>query len=78
MIIKYGGYDGDEDNNYRSSFTVEVNGKQVISVRDDEPEDSNLCRSFSGVYNIPALLNMVITAMKNGEEVLIDGGSENE
>lgn len=72
MVIKFGGRDGNEDNDYRSSFTVEVDGKQVISVMDDEPEDSNLCRSFSDVYNIPALLNMVITAMKNGEEVTLE------
>lgn len=72
MVIKFGGYDGNEDNDYRSSFTVEVDGKKIISVRDDEPEDSNLGRSFSDVYNIPALLNMVITAMKNGEEVTLE------
>lgn len=57
---------------YRDAMEIKVDNRCVFKVRDDEPEDSNLGRSFSDVYKIPDLMRMAYEAGKNGEELLID------
>ena len=52
---------------YRDAYEIKINGERVFKVRDDEPEDNNLSRSFSDVYNIPDLLQLAYEAGKNGE-----------
>ena len=61
-----------EERDYRDMYAIEINGKQVFSVSDGEPEDSNLSRDFSDVYSIPKLLQIVYEAGKNGEELIFD------
>lgn len=53
---------------YRDAYEIKINGECVFKVQDDEPEDSNLSRSFGDVYLIPGLLEMAYKAGKNGEE----------
>lgn len=60
-----------EEHDYREFFTVIIDGKDFMDFYDDEPEDSNLCRSFSDVFRIPALVHKVIEAVKAGEEIVI-------
>lgn len=62
---------------YRDAVEIKIDGRRVFSVRDDEPEDSNLSRSFSDVYKIGDLLQMAYNAGKNGEDFeLINEESE--
>ena len=63
---------------YRDAYVIEINGDQVFSVCDDEPEDSNLGRSFSDVYCIGSLMQMAYNAGKNGEEFEIENVTSNE
>jgi hypothetical protein len=52
---------------YRDAMVIYIDGKQVFSVRDDEPEDSNLGRSFSDCYGIGELLERAYDAGVKGE-----------
>lgn len=56
-----------EEREYRDAVTIEIDGKKVFQVHDDEPEDSNLSRSFSDVWKIPDLLKKAYKVGKNGE-----------
>lgn len=57
-----------EECDYRDEIVIFINDKRVFRVRDDEPEDSNLGRSFSDCYNIVDLMHQAYLAGKNGEE----------
>jgi hypothetical protein len=61
-----------EEHDYRQFFRVIIDGERFISCHDDEPEDSNLRRSFSDVFRIPALVKKITEAMKTGEEIIIE------
>ncbi|MCR3760384.1 hypothetical protein [Clostridium felsineum] len=61
-----------EEREYRDKVQICMDGKEVFNVMDDEPEDSNLSRSFSDVYKIPKLLEKAYKAGKNGEELKIE------
>lgn len=61
-----------EDYEYRDYLEVFIDGKLVFKVQDDEPEDSNLSRSFSDCYSVPKLLEMAYKAGKNGEDFQIE------
>lgn len=63
---------------YRDAYMIEVDGKEVFSVYDDEPEDSNLGRSFSDVYKIDNIIRMAFEAGKRGEELLITNVENDE
>ena len=52
---------------YRDFYRMESGGDVIFEVMDGEPEDSNLCRDFSDVLNLPLLLERVHEAGKNGE-----------
>jgi hypothetical protein len=56
---------------YRDEVTINIDGKQVFSVQDDEPEDSNLSRSFSDCYGIVDLMKRAYEAGKAGESFII-------
>lgn len=42
--------------------------QQIFLVRDEEPEDSNLSRSFSNCYNVHELIRSAYEAGAAGEE----------
>jgi len=62
-------YRGNDDNEYRDSFDIEIDGKSAFSVEDGEPEDSNLSTDFNDVVNIPALMHQMYELGKAGVEV---------
>lgn len=55
-------YDG------RDSIDILINDELCFSVCDDEPEDSNLSRSFSQCYSITELMEAAYIAGTKGEE----------
>lgn len=57
---------------YRDAYMIMIDGEQVFSVYDDEPEDSNMGRSFSDVYNIGKIIKMAYNAGKRGEELILE------
>lgn len=59
------------ERDWRSFYQIHVDDKRVFSVQDDEPEDSNLSRSFNDVYKIQELLEMAYEAGKKGEALEI-------
>jgi hypothetical protein len=61
-----------EENDYRSFLSILINDKKVFSVTDNEPEDSNLSRSFSDCYSIVDLMEKAYLAGKNGEEFIVE------
>ena len=42
------------------AYEVFINGEEVLSVHDGEPEDNSLCRNFSGVYNVLDIIRRAI------------------
>ncbi|WP_315117928.1 hypothetical protein [uncultured Clostridium sp.] len=60
-----------EERDYRDAVAIEIDGKKVFEVRDDEPEDSNLSRSFSDVWKIPELMEMAFIAGSKHEDLEI-------
>lgn len=63
---------------YRDAYMVMIDGEQVFSVYDDEPEDSNMGRSFSDVYSIGHIMELAYNAGKNGEEFLLEEVQTND
>ena len=58
-----------EDYDYRDFVEIKVDGVRKFHVQDDEPEDSNLSRSFGDCYSIGQLMQMAYDAGKRGEEL---------
>ena len=58
-----------EEYDYRDCLEIYIDGKQVFRVLDDEPEDSNLSRSFGDCYKITELMRKAYEAGKNGESI---------
>ncbi len=58
-----------EEYDYRNAIEFQEDGLTVLSFKDDEPEDSNLSRSFKDVYKIEQLLKDVYEAGVKGEEL---------
>lgn len=57
------------ENDYSGSFTITVDGKEVIYARDGgEPEDNSLGRDLNFVFNIVGLMKRAYEAGKAGEE----------
>ena len=67
VVFKSRDCDTYKKRDYRSAVEITVDGDVVFGVRDGEPEDSNLGRDFSDVFEIPNLLQMAYDAGKNGE-----------
>lgn len=59
-------------NEYRQFYEIEIDGTQVFSVGDGEPEDSNLSRDFNDVFAIPDLMRRVYEAGQQGEELFFE------
>lgn len=57
-----------EDYDWRDKVEIKVDGQTVFYVADDEPEDSNLSRSFSDCFSIGDLMKKAYEAGKNGED----------
>lgn len=57
-------YDGIAE---RSKLIITVNGEEVASFLEGEPEDANFSRDYSDVYLISSLMAKAHTAGKNGE-----------
>ena len=56
-----------EERDYCDALVVKVDGVEVFSVCDGEPEDNNLSRNFSDCYNVVDLMKMAYKAGGNGE-----------
>ena len=56
-----------EDNDWKESYEILVDGKSVFSVSDGEPEDNALCRNFGDVYNLPEIFKKIHYSSMNGE-----------
>lgn len=52
--------------NYRSRIEIKKDGKSIFSVMDDEPEDSNMNRSFSDCNGVMELLKEFYELGKSG------------
>lgn len=61
---------------FKRSYSIEVDGKVVFSVWDGEPEDNNLGRNFKSVYGIPTLLELMNTYGRSGGTIEIEYVSE--
>lgn len=61
-----------EERDYRDELEIMIDGQVVFYVMDDEPEDSNLSRSFSDCYKIGDLLEKAYNAGKNGEDLVMN------
>ena len=57
-----------EKYDYRNRIVININNEKVFDIRDDEPEDSNLSRSFSDCYKITNLIRKAYNAGRNGED----------
>jgi hypothetical protein len=63
------------DHDYRAAYQIDVDGEKKLHVSDGEPEDSNLGRDFSDVYNIPELMRLAHEAGAKGEALEFNEGS---
>ena len=61
-----------ENNNYRYMFVIEVDGIRKAHFLDGESEDATICRDFSDVMSIPALMKSAYDAGKKGEEFVVE------
>lgn len=51
----------------RQSIEISIDGEEVLSVHDGEPEDNNLCRNFNDCWNIVGMMKMAHEAGQRGE-----------
>lgn len=57
---------------YCDSIEIKINGIEMFSVYDGEPEDNTLNRNFRSCYNILPLIEMAYNAGKAGEKLEIE------
>ena len=62
----------------RGALLIEIDGKKVFEASDGEPEDNNLVRNFSDVYEIPTLMERCFQAGKNGEDFKVFHASSDD
>jgi hypothetical protein len=64
-------YSGED---YDKSMELDINNEFEFKVYNmgECPEDANLCRDLSFVYDIPRLLKQAYEAGKNGEEFILN------
>lgn len=55
----------------RVALEIFIDDVKKFSVCDDEPEDSNLSRSFNDCYNVTNLMQLAYLAGKNGEDFVL-------
>lgn len=63
-----------ESYDYRDELVIEIDGHRRFTVRDGEPEDSNLGRGFNDCYNIIGLMEEAYKLGKEGHEVVFESG----
>lgn len=56
-------------NDYRGALKISIDGKDVLSFMDGEPEDANLSRDFSDGYSVLSLMERAFNLGKEGYEV---------
>lgn len=61
----------EDKSDYRSAFEIKVNGEEVFSIWEGEPEDATLSRDMNAVYSIPTLMQKAFDAGVAGEEFTI-------
>lgn len=61
-----------ERRDYRNALGIDIDGKQVFSVVDGEPEDATLSRDFDDCYKIPNLMRLAHKAGVDGETFEIE------
>lgn len=60
-----------EEYDYQYALIIKIDGKEVLSCFDGEPEDNSLCRNFNDVFSVPTLLKMAHKAGVDGEPISI-------
>ena len=74
MIVKFKSRSEEvreESYNYGDTIEIEVDGKDVFSAHDGEPEDNTLSRNFNDCYKIDELMRMAWESGKRGEDFTI-------
>ena len=56
--------------------SIEIDGKQLFSIGEGEPEDMSLVRDLSDAYNVIELMRQMYEAGKNGVEVTFETTTE--
>jgi len=59
-------------NDYNSWLNILIDGKEVFSAGDNEPEDNTLGRNFNDCYKIPDLMKLAYEAGKAGASFQIE------
>lgn len=72
VVFKSLSEEASDNRDFRQELIIEIDGEKVFNVLDDEPEDSNLSRSFSDCWNIESLMKKAYLAGKNGEEFITE------
>ena len=53
----------------KGGFKIQIDGVDVFTALDGEPEDGNLCRDFNDCYAVPNLLKLMYKQGKENKEV---------
>ena len=61
-----------DKHDYRQFMHIKINDQKIAEFLDGEPEDANLSRDFSDVFNITEMIRMAHSAGKKGEELIIN------
>jgi len=74
VVVKYSGKKNDPGMDYEGWCDIEVDGKTVVRAGNlsESPEDANLGRDLSFVYDIPDLLWAAYEAGDRGEMLVIE------
>ena len=67
-----------EERDFRDFCRIAIDGKVVFDVWDDEPEDSNLSRTFGPVFSIPDLMLEAYQAGRRGEPFEVESRRDDE
>ena len=58
-----------EDNDWKESYEILIDGKSAFRVEDGEPEDNTLCRNFNSVYGLQKIFETIHNSSKNGNSL---------
>jgi hypothetical protein len=61
----------EDKDDYRSAYDIKIDGEEVFSIWEGEPEDATLSRDMNDVYSIPSLMQRAYDAGKAGESFTI-------
>lgn len=60
-----------DDHDCRNAIVIHVDGKEVFSAYDGEPEDNTLCRNFNHAYSVAGLMKVAHEAGVVGQSITI-------